>query len=138
MVLVCTWLVNALAAGDLTLFCGAGFKKPVEEIVDVFQKRTNTRVDAAYAGIGTLFSQILLTKQGDLFIAPSPDIMDKAAEKRLIVPGSVRTMAYTVPSINVQQGNPKNIRGLRDLLKPGVKVAIGNPEIVYIGIKSRR
>ena len=96
---------------DLILFCGAGFKKPVEEIVDVFQKRTNTRVDAAYAAIGTLFSQILLTKQGDLFIAPSPDIMDKATEKRLIVPGSVRTMAYTVPSINVQKGNPKNIRG---------------------------
>ncbi len=134
VVLACACAASALAADNLMLFCGAGFKKPVEEIVDVFQKRTNTRVDAAYAAIGTLFSQMLLTKQGDVFIAPSPDVMDKATEKKVIVPGSVRTMAYTVPSINVQKGNPKNIRGLRDLLKPGVKVAIANPEIVYVGL----
>ncbi len=132
--LVCACAVNALAAESLTLFCGAGFKKPVEEIVEIFQKRANTKVDAAYAGIGTLFSQILLTKQGDLFIAPSPDVMDKATGKGLVVPGSVRTMGYTVPSINVQKGNPKNIRGLRDLLKPGMRVAIANPEIVYVGM----
>jgi molybdate transport system substrate-binding protein len=130
------WSVCGFAEDNLQIFCGAAFKKPVEEIIDMFKKRTDTKVNAVYAGIGTLFSQMLLTKQGDLFIAPSPDIMEKATQKGLIVTDSVRGMAYVVPCINVQKGNPKHITGVKDLLKPGVRVAIANPELVYIGALS--
>ncbi len=131
--LVFGWAAGGLADEGLQVFCGAGFKKPVEEIIESFQKNTGAKVSAIYAGAPTLFSQMLLVKQGDLFIAPSPDIMEKAAGKGLIVPDSVRGMAYVVPCIDVQKGNPKHIAGLKDLLKPGVRVAIGNPELVYVG-----
>ncbi len=132
-VLMVGWAVGCFAADNLQLFCGAGFKKPVEEIVEMFQKKTGTTVSAIYAGAPTLFSQILLVKQGDLFIAPSPDMMEKAAQKGLIVPDSIRGMAYVVPCIDVQKGNPKHITGLKDLTKPGVRVAMANPELVYVG-----
>ncbi|MBU2530482.1 MAG: substrate-binding domain-containing protein, partial [Elusimicrobia bacterium] len=39
-----------------------------------------------------------------------------------------------VPAINVQKGNPKNIRGLSDLAKPNIRLATGNPESVCIGL----
>ena len=42
-------------------------------------------------------------------------------------------VVYLVPSINVRAGNPKGIQGLRDLLKPGIRVAIANPENVCVG-----
>jgi molybdate transport system substrate-binding protein len=129
----CLWTNGLCAEKDLTLFCGAGFKKPIEEIVDVFEKKTDTKVNALYAGHGSMFSQMLFSKQGDVFIVPSPNMMDMAAKKGVIVPGSAKGMAFVVPSINVQKGNPKNIKGLKDLLKPGVKVGFANPEIVYIG-----
>jgi molybdate transport system substrate-binding protein len=122
-----------LAEESIQLFCGAGFKKPVEEIVESFQKKTGMTVNAIYGGAPALFSQILLAKKGDLFLAPSPDIMEKAVQKKMVVPDSVRGMAYVVPCIDVQKGNPKQITGLKDLLKPGVKIAIGNPEMVYVG-----
>lgn len=121
------------AEESLQLYCGAGFKKPVEEIVELFQKKTNIQVNTVYAGAPTLLSQMLLLKQGDLFLAPSPDIMEKGIRKQLVAPDSVRGMAFAVPCIDVQKGNPKQVRGLKDLLKPGIKVAIANPEMVYVG-----
>lgn len=38
-----------------------------------------------------------------------------------------------MPAINVQKGNPKGIKSLKDLTKPGLKVAIANPEGVCVG-----
>jgi molybdate transport system substrate-binding protein len=40
--------------------------------------------------------------------------------------------------IVVQPGNPKQILALRDLLQPGVRVALGQPEQCTIGVLSRR
>ncbi len=41
---------------------------------------------------------------------------------------------YLVPAINVQRGNPKQIKTLKDLTRPGIKVAIANPEGVCVGL----
>jgi molybdate transport system substrate-binding protein len=121
------------AADELMVFCGAGFKQPIENVIESFQAKTGIKVNAVYAGVGTLFSQMLFTKQGDIFVAPSPDIMEQATTKGLLIKGSVRNIGYVVPCINVIKGNPKNIKTLKDLARPGLKVAIGNPEIVYVG-----
>lgn len=124
---------STLAEDGLRLYCGAAFKKPMEEIIEVFKAKTNITIDAVYAGAPTLLNQMFLIKQGDLFLAPSPDIMEKGIRKSLVIPDSVRGLAFVVPCIDVQKGNPKHIMGLKDLLRPGVKVAMGNPEMVYIG-----
>ncbi len=125
---------EASAADDpLMVFCGAAFKKPMEDIVTLYRKQTGGEMDVIYGGVGTLFSQILLSKQGDVFVVPSPDIMDRAKKKGVVVTGSIRNIAYIAPCINTQKGNPKNIRGLKDLARPGIRVGLANPEIVYIG-----
>jgi len=123
-------------AGDsrIMVMCGAAFKMPMEEIVAAFAKQTSAEVDVSYAGIGTLLSQIMLSKRGDVFIAPSPDIMKKADAKGLIIKDSIRNMGYFVPAINVQKGNPRGIRSLRDMARPGIRIALGNPETVYVGM----
>jgi molybdate transport system substrate-binding protein len=121
------------ATEPLMVFCGAAFKKPVEDIIGIYEKQTGKRVNVVYGGVGTLFSQILLSKQGDVFVVPSPDIMARAQAKGVIKRGSVKDIAYVVPCINTQKGNPKKIEGLKDLAKPGIKVGLGNPEIVYVG-----
>jgi molybdate transport system substrate-binding protein len=118
---------------ELIVFCGAAFKRPIEDVVELFQTKTGIKVNVVYAGIGTLFSQMLFTKQGDVFVAPSPDIMEKAIAKGLLMKSSVKSLGYMVPCINVIKGNPKNIKALQDLERPGLKIAIGNPELVYIG-----
>jgi molybdate transport system substrate-binding protein len=51
---------------------------------------------------------------------------------------SSRDVCYFVPTILVQKDNPKGIRGLEDLTRPGIKLGLGNPEACAIGRKSRR
>jgi len=44
-----------------------------------------------------------------------------------------KVIVYLVPAINVQKGNPHNIKTLKDLTRPGLRVAIANPEGVCVG-----
>jgi len=134
IVLVFILTSNSVAGENLMVFCGAAFRLPTEEAIKIFQKKTELKVHVVYGGVGTLFSQIILSKKGDIFVSPSPDIMEKIKAKGLLVPDSVTNLAYVVPCINVQKGNPKNIKELKDLTRPSLKIAIGNPEIVYIGM----
>lgn len=122
------------AEEEIMIMCGAAFKMPMEEIVTGFMKQTGAEVNVSYAGIGTLFSQIILSKRGDIFIAPSPDMMKKADAKGLIIKDSIRNMGYFVPAINTQKGNPKGITSLKDMTRPGFRIALGNPETVYVGM----
>jgi molybdate transport system substrate-binding protein len=124
---------SAAAPDELMVFCGAAFKLPIEDVVELFQTKTGIKVNTVYAGVGTLFSQMLFTKQGDIFVAPSPDIMEKATTRGMLIKSSVKNLGYMVPCINVIKSNPKQIKTLKDLTRPGLKIAIGNPELVYIG-----
>jgi molybdate transport system substrate-binding protein len=122
------------AGEPLLVFCGAAFKQPMEDIARTFSEKTKIKVTVTYGGVGTLLSQIILTKQGDLFVVPSEYIMLQAKAKGVIIPGTVESLAYVAPAINVQKGNPKNIKDLADLAKPSLKVAIANPELVFTGM----
>lgn len=42
-------------------------------------------------------------------------------------------MGYLIP-LNVQKGNPKGIKCLKDLTRPGIKIALANPESVFVGM----
>lgn len=135
LVAVILFATNCKAADTdaLMLFCGAALKKPMDDIVVLYQEKAGTRISVTYAGVGTLFSQMLLSKQGDIFVAPSPDIMERAKRKGIIANKSIQNIAYIVPCINIQKGNPKKIHTLKDLTKPGIRVGLANPEIVYVG-----
>ncbi len=122
------------ASEPLMVFCGAAFKQPMEQVAKAFSEKTEVKVMVTYGGVGTLLSQIILTKQGDLLIVPSEFIMQKARSKGVILPGSVQSLAYVAPAINVRKGNPKNIKSLGDLARPSIRVAIANPELVFIGM----
>ncbi|HOO41756.1 MAG TPA: molybdate ABC transporter substrate-binding protein [Syntrophales bacterium] len=129
------FFTGAGQAGEkLMIMCGAAFKMPMEEIVDAFMKQTGAEVNVSYAAVGPLMSQITLSRRGDVFIAPSPDIMNKAEKRGHVIPRSTRNMGYFVPSINVQKGNPKGIKSLKDMTKPGVRIALANPETVFVGM----
>ncbi|MFH1939109.1 MAG: substrate-binding domain-containing protein, partial [bacterium] len=76
-----------------------------------------------------------MSKRGDIYIPGSPDYMVKAVNDGVVdVHQNVEIIAYLVPAILVQKGNPKNIRGLCDLSKEGLRVAIGDPESVCVGL----
>ena len=120
----------------LNAFCGAASKPALDEAAQSFEKQTGIKVYLTYGGSGTVLSQMKISKSGDLYIPGSPDYITKAERDGLVDPTSVKIISYLVPVIAVQHGNPKNIRSLSDLGKPGIKVGIGNPETVCVGLYS--
>jgi molybdate transport system substrate-binding protein len=118
----------------LDVFCGSASKPAMEEAIQVFTAETGIEVYGNYGGSGTMLSQMMLAKTGDLYIPGSPDYMVKAEREGVIDPESVERIAYLIPVIAVPRGNPKNIQSLADLARPGVEVGIGNPDAVCLGL----
>jgi molybdate transport system substrate-binding protein len=115
-------------------FCGSASKPVLEEAAESFYKETGIRVYLNLGGSGTMLAQMKLARRGDLYIPGSPDYMIKAIREGVVDPDSVVILAYLILAIDVQHGNPKNIQSLSDLTRSGIRVAIGNPEAVCVGL----
>jgi molybdate transport system substrate-binding protein len=118
----------------ITAFAGAAGKPAMEEAAQAFEQETGIKVYLNFGGSGTMLSQMKLSKSGDLYIPGSPDYMLMAEREGIIESESVKIISYLVPVIVVQPGNPKNIKSLADLARPGIKVGIANPESVCVGL----
>lgn len=122
------------APHKIRAYFGAAAEVPEEELVAAFQKETGITVEYTMGGSGTLLSAIEMAKVGDLYAPGSHDYMQKAINDGIMVCSSIKILAYLVPAMIVQKGNPKNITSLSDLAKPGLKVGIGNPDSVCVGL----
>jgi molybdate transport system substrate-binding protein len=119
---------------ELDFFCGAAVKVPMEEIIRDYEKEKGLSVNVIYTGSGGLLSQMALSKGGDVYLCGSPDYIMIGEEKGLLVKGTDKLVAYLVPAIIVPKGNPKGIHSLEDLAKKGVRIGMGNPESVCLGL----
>lgn len=119
---------------ELYVFAGAASKPPTEEVAKSFEKVTGITVNLTFGGSGFVLSQMILSKKGDIYFPGSSDFMEIAKKKGVVFSETERYVVYLVPAINVQKGNPKGIKSLKDLTKPGLKVAIANPESVCVGL----
>ena len=118
----------------LMVFAGAASQPPMELAAKAFEQKTGVRVDTVFGGSGYVLSQMKLGKKGDLYFPGSSDFMEIAKRDGVVYPETEQKIVYLVNAINVQKGNPKNIQTLRDLTKPGIRVAIANPEGVCVGL----
>lgn len=125
---------TSLTGKEIMIFAGSASKPPLDEAARIFEKQSGVKVYLSYGGSGTVLSQMKLTRTGDIYIPGSPDYMSRAAKDEVVDPSSVRIIAYLIPSINVQMGNPLNIQSLSDLTRPGLKIGIGNPSTVCVGL----
>jgi len=130
-------LISSLQAKSaetvITVLCGAAFNKPFDEITASFQEDRGVTVRATYASVPSLLAQLQFGRRGDILIAPTQDIMTRAAKKGVIMASSVKNLAYMAPVIGVQKGNPLGIKSIRDLARKGTRIALADPHAVYIG-----
>jgi len=115
-------------------FCGSASKPAMEDAAKTFQEKTGIKVELNFGGSGNMLSQMKMSKQGDLYIPGSPDYMAMAERDGVVYPETVKKIAYLVPAIDVQKGNPKNIRSLDDLAREGISVGICAPESCCVGL----
>lgn len=131
--LSCTNSDEKESTKKLLIYAGAASKPPTEEIIRDFKKATGVDIEVIFGGSGFVLSQMKLSGKGDIYFPGSSDYMEIAKNQNLVFPESEKKIVYLVNSINVQKGNPLNIKSIKDLCKPGIKLAIGNPEGVCVG-----
>lgn len=121
---------------SLFVYAGAGLKAPMTEIGFLFQNETGIPVEYTFAGSGTLITQMELSKKGDAFIpGGTPDYA--IAQNKSLVTDPVY-VAYHVPIIGVQPGNPHDIQSVEDFTKEGLKVALGDVNATAIGRQGQK
>ena len=116
---------------SLLVYCGAGMRKPMDEIGLLFEEKYGISVNYNYAGSNTLLSQMELTQEGDIYMPGATYYFDVAKEKGFT--DYEQLIAYHVPVIAVPKGNPANITSLDDLANPGVTVILGDSKACAIG-----
>jgi molybdate transport system substrate-binding protein len=116
---------------SLMVYCGAGMRKPMDEIGSVFEQKYDVKVEYNYAGSNALLSQMELTKTGDCYMPGATKYIDIATEKGFI--DYKQKVCYHIPVITVPKGNPANIASLEDFAREDVTLVWGDPEVAAIG-----
>jgi len=112
-------------SGTLFIYCAAGVKGAIAEAAKRFETEAGVKVEITYANSGQLLGQIETTRTGDVYIPGDIGFAEKAKEKRLLA-GEPRQFCYFVPVIYVRKGNPKGIRDLSDLARPGLRLCLAD------------
>jgi len=106
----------------------------MDEIIKGYETEKNVKVTVIYGGSGNLLSQMAMSRKGDIYLAGSPDFITIGERKQLLLKNTDKKVSYLVPAIIVPKGNPAKINSLEDLAKPNVRIGIGNPETVCLGL----
>ena len=116
----------------LHVLSGAGLMKPMNELVKLFEQRYHVKVIIDYGGSGEIFAK-LKVGQGDVFVPGSYYYAEQAVKDKFVISSTLVNITKHIPVIAVPSGNPANIHSLADLLRPGFKIAIGDPKACAIG-----
>ena len=123
---------TAHAQTTILVHAGAGIRPALDEAGAAFQKKSGVRVDYNYKGSACLLPDVCVSQKGDVYVPGELYFMQQAVDRKLVKPG-YKVVASMTTVIIVQPGNPKNIAALDDLAKPGVRLGLGDPQVVAIG-----
>lgn len=124
-------LPAARASEPLVVHAGAGIRPPLDQLGELFEQRTGTRVDFNYKGSGCLLADITFSHKGDVYIPGELFYLEQARERGFIEDSRVVTAMSTV--LIVRQDGPQDVHELADLALPGLRVGLADPEAVAIG-----
>lgn len=118
---------------DLRVFCGAGLIKPMEQLRENFQTAGQVTVDIHYGSSGEIFGMLAAGQPCDVLIPGAAKYTMDAVKNGWVDPDTIRELVLHKPVIAVPPGNPAKIKGLDDLARKGVRLAIGDPKAPAIG-----
>ncbi|MBX3125736.1 MAG: molybdate ABC transporter substrate-binding protein [Polyangiaceae bacterium] len=126
--------LRPFAGQRIELFIGSASKPPTEAAAAAFEKKSGATLELHFGGSGKMLSEMKLSERGDIYFPGSSDYMEIAKREGLVDPASEQRVVYLLPAINVVRGNPKAIKSVADLAKPGMRVGIARPDTVCVGL----
>jgi len=115
---------------ELVVLCGSSFVPPMEEMVKQFTATTGVAVVITVAGSEDFLPLVKAGQQGDVLVTHHPyeDYVRQAGAL-----ADQTQVGFVAPVLAVQKGNPKGLRTLHDLTRPGLRVALSNPQYSTCG-----
>jgi len=121
---------------EILFFSGAVNRLAIEDTLRAFEQREGCRITRVYNGCGILVGQM---KTGgarpDAYLTCDRSFASPVADLFLGEPARV---SETEIVLMVPAGNPQKIRALRDLARPGLRVAWANPDQSTLGALTLR
>ncbi|MBI2925583.1 MAG: substrate-binding domain-containing protein [Verrucomicrobia bacterium] len=119
---------------SVVLFSGGVNRVAIEETLQRFENREGARVTRVYNGCGILVSQMKSGQRPDAYFACDTSFM-REVTTLFSEPVNISrtTMVMLVP-----MANPKAIRTLADLAKPGLRLGLANEEQSALGALTAR
>ncbi|WP_235629900.1 molybdate ABC transporter substrate-binding protein [Mycolicibacterium novocastrense] len=122
---------------SLMVFAAASLNRAFTEIGTQFEKdHPGTRVEFSFAGSSDLATQLTQGARADVFASADTVNMDKVADAGLLAGDPVNFASNTMVIV-VSPGNPKKIKAIRDLTRPGITAVVCAPA-VPCGAASRK
>jgi len=121
------------SSNELTVSAAVSLKDAFNELANINEKRTGTKIHFNYGASGALQKQIETGAPVDVFASAGAKQMDDLATKGFIIPSSRGDFARNA-LVLIVPANGVGISSFIDLANPAVtKVAVGNPKTVPAG-----
>jgi len=117
-------------AVELTVLCGNSFVQPAEEMIEGFNEATGITVAVTSAGSEDFLPLVRAGQRGDILITHDP-YLDYVREAKALADHC--EVGFVAPVLAVQKGNPEGLTAVQDLARPGLKVALSNPQYSTCG-----
>lgn len=115
--------------GKIVVLAAASLTEPFNAIKEEFVRgHPQFSVETSYASSSALATQIIQGAEADVFASADRANMKKV-EAEGLVSGRAEGFAHNMMAIVVPAGNPRGIRSLRDLTRPGLRIALGAPPV---------
>jgi len=102
----------------------------MEKLKAAFEEETGVKVYLSFGQSEDLLPQVKIGKMGDVFVTHDP-YLDYTKEAGALL--RAEEVGFVAPVLVVRKGNPAGVKSLEDLAKPGVRVALPNPEYSTCG-----
>lgn len=123
--------INNARADDLFMYCGAGLRQPVDEILSAYMQNTGERVVVEFGGAGQLLTRYRASEKGDLFLPGShfyTDQLNTDGKADRLYP-----LVLHVPVVAVNRNSTEKVINFEDLTRPGVRVGLGDHRAMALG-----
>lgn len=110
--------------GTLTIFAASSLTDAFGELAGTFEEQNpGAEVRASFESSSTLLTQIRHGAPADVFVPAAEEEMD-AADKDGLVAGEPEVFVKNREVVMVPADNPADVRSLRDLAEPGIKLVL--------------
>ncbi|MBN1347623.1 MAG: extracellular solute-binding protein [Phycisphaerae bacterium] len=115
---------------ELVLLCGSSFVPPTDKLIEQFKAKTGVEIVTTSAGSEDFLPLVKTGQKGDVLVTHDP-YMDYVKEAKAYLDNA--EVGFVAPVLAVTKGNPKGIKCIEDLAKPGLRVGLSNPKYSTCG-----